>query len=65
MLRDFHSANHHRRYAEGGETPDVDFVVKFQYWHNEIIKYEQEHSEGIVPWAVKLFDEMYNIKLYR
>lgn len=56
---------HKRYHIQGGETPDMDFVVKFQYWLGEITKYEQEHSEGIVPWAVKLFDEMYSIKLWR
>ena len=54
-----------RYHIQGGETPDVDFVVKFQCWHKEIMDYEKEHAEGIVPWAVKLFSEMYGIKLYR
>ena len=54
-----------RYHIQGGETPDADFVVKFQYWHKEIMDYEKEHAEGIVPWAVKLFSEMYNIKLLR
>ena len=54
-----------RYHIQGGETPDVDFVVKFQYWHKEIMDYEKEHAEGIIPWAVKLFSEMYNIKLLR
>ena len=54
-----------RWHIQGGETPDVDFIVKFQYWHKEIMDYEKEHADGIVPWAVKLFSEMYNIKLLR
>ena len=54
-----------RWHIQGGETPDIDFVVKFQCWHKDILDYEKEHAEGIVPWAVKLFDEMYNIKLFR
>ena len=54
-----------RWHIQGAETPDVDFVVKSQYWHKDIMDYEKEHAEGIVPWAVKLFDEMYNIKLLR
>ena len=54
-----------RFHIQGGETPDVDFVVKFQYWHKEIMDYVKEHAEGIVPWAVKLFKDMYDIKLCR
>ena len=54
-----------RWHIQGGETPDIDFVVKFQCWHKDILDYEKEHTDGIVPWAVKLFSEMYNIKLFR
>ena len=54
-----------RYHIQGGETPDVDFVIKFQCWHKDILDYEKEHAEGIVPWAVKLFADMYNIRPLR
>ena len=54
-----------RYHIQGGETPDVDFVIKFQYWYKDIMDYEKEHTEGIVSWAVKLFKDMYDIKLCR
>ena len=54
-----------RWHIQGGETPDIDFVVKFQCWHKDILDYEKEHAEGIVLCAVKFFDVLYNIKLMR
>lgn len=54
-----------RFHIQGGETPDKEFVKKYNMWLGDIMEYERTHPEGIVPWAVELFNNMYNIKLLR
>ena len=56
-----------RFHIQGGETPDAEFVVKYNKWLSDILEYEKSHpdTDDIVPWAVKLFKDMYDIKLCR
>ena len=56
-----------RFHIQGGETPDAEFVAKYNKWLSDILEYEKNHpdTDNIVPWAVKLFDEMYKIKNMR
>ena len=56
-----------RFHIQGGETPDAEFVAKYNKWLSDILEYEKNHpgTDDIVPWAVKLFKDMYDIKLCR
>ena len=47
----------------GGLTPDPEFVEAFKEYAKDL---KEADRQGFIPqWAVKLFGEEYNIKLYR
>lgn len=49
----------------GGEKPDIDFVIRFQGYVNELERYEKEHPDDRTPkWAKELIEKRYGFKLY-
>lgn len=49
----------------GGEKPDIDFVIAIKGYIKELEQYEREHPDDRTPkWAKELIQNRYGFKLY-